>query len=130
LAENHRRRRSLELLYRELLSDIDGLDFMEFPIQDEMSGHHLFTVLVPRQVSRDVVMEKLQRAGVGCAVNYRAVHNLKFFREKYGYHPEDFPIANAIGDRTISLPLYPKLSEDAVEIVCNIFKKTISSLLS
>ena len=130
LAENHRKRQSLEILYRELLSDIDGLDFMEFPPQAEMSGHHLFTVLVPQQVSRDVVMEKLQQAGIGCAVNYRAVHNLKFFREKYGYHPEDFPNANALGERTISLPLYPKLSEDEVEIVCNIFKKTIRSLLS
>lgn len=130
LAENNRKRQSLEILYRELLSDIDGLDFMEFPPQAEMSGHHLFTVLVPQQVSRDVVMEKLQQAGIGCAVNYRAVHNLKFFREKYGYHPKDFPNANAIGERTISLPLYPKLSEDAVEIVCNVFKKTISTLLS
>jgi dTDP-4-amino-4,6-dideoxygalactose transaminase len=130
IEENRRKRQSLEKLYREVLNDIDGLGFMETLPEDEISAHHLFTVLVPKQVSRDEVMEKMQKAGIGCAVNYRAVHTLKFFREKYGYQPEDFPIANEIGDRTISLPLYPKLSEDEVEIVCKIFKESIDSLLS
>lgn len=130
LDENHRKRQFLEKLYRELLGDIDGLDFMEPLPEDEVSGHHLFTVLVPNQLSRDLVLEKLQKTGIGCAVNYRAIHNLKFFRETYGYQPENFPIANAIGERTISLPLYPGLSESEIKIVCNIVKKSIYSLLS
>jgi len=108
--------------------DIDGLDFMEAPQKSEISGHHLFTILLPRKVSRDQVIEKMEENGIGCAVNYRALHTLTYFREKFKYEPEDFPVSNEIGNRTITLPLYPKLSEEEVGIVCKTLKKVIASL--
>ena len=128
LNDYRQRRQHLETLYRELLMDIDGFDFMEAPQKNEISGHHLFTTLVPKKVSRDQVIEKMEENGIGCAVNYRALHNLTYFKERFGYKPEDFPIANEIGNRTISLPLYPKLSEEEVKIVCDVLKKVISQL--
>ncbi|HEX8949589.1 MAG TPA: DegT/DnrJ/EryC1/StrS family aminotransferase [Dissulfurispiraceae bacterium] len=121
-----RRRQELETLYRELLGDIDGLDFLEPAGKDEISAHHLFTVLLPKRVSRDEVLSTLQENGVGCAVNYRAVHTLSYFRETYGYKPEDFPAAYELGSRTITLPLYPKLSGGEVERVCEVLRKIIS----
>lgn len=128
LNENRQRRRNLEMLYRQYLEGIEGLDFMDTPANGEISGHHLFTILLPRKISRDEVLLKMQGAGIGCAVNYRAVHTLKYFRETFRYKPEDFPVANEIGNRTITLPLYPKLSEEEVERVCETLKKVISSL--
>lgn len=126
---NYRQRRQdLEVLYRELLNDVEGLDFIEVPQGNERSGHHLFTVLLPREVSRDEVIKKMEESGIGCAVNYRALHTLTYFREKFGYRPEDLPIANEIGNRTISLPLYPKLTEEEVKIVSETLKKVISIL--
>ena len=74
----------------------------------------------------DQVIEKMEENGIGCAVNYRALHTLTYFKEKFGYKPEDFPIANEMGNRTITLPLYPKLSEKEVRIVCNTLEKVIS----
>lgn len=120
------KRQELELFYRELLKDIDGIDFIQGAGKDEVSAHHLFTVLLPRNLSRDVVLNKLQEAGIGCAVNYRAVHILAYLRETFGYKPEDFPSANEIGNRTITLPLYPKLTEEEVEAVCTTLRKIIT----
>jgi dTDP-4-amino-4,6-dideoxygalactose transaminase len=117
-----RKRQSLEMLYRDLLASVDGLDFIELPQKGELSSHHLFTVLLPRYISRDVVLKKMQERGIGCAVNYRAVHTLNYFRKEYKYNPEDFPAANEIGERTISLPLYPKLSKEDVKTVCDELK--------
>jgi dTDP-4-amino-4,6-dideoxygalactose transaminase len=128
LYDYRQKRQNLECLYRELLMDIDGLDFIEGPQKGEMSGHHLFTVLLPKNIMRDEVIKKMEESGIGCAVNYRALHTLTYFREKFGYRPEDFPIANEIGNRTISLPLYPKLSEEEVRIVCQTLKKVIAAL--
>lgn len=119
------KRQELELFYRELLKDIDGIDFIQGAGKDEASAHHLFTVLLPRNISRDIVLRKLQEAGVGCAVNYRAVHNLTYFKKTFKYKPEDFLVANEIGSRTITLPLYPKLTEKEVETVYITFKKII-----
>jgi dTDP-4-amino-4,6-dideoxygalactose transaminase len=128
LNDYRQKRQSLEALYRKLLKNIDGLDFMEAPHGGEISGHHLFTVLLPRGVQRDEVIRKMEENGIGCAVNYRAVHTLKYFKEKFGFRPEEFPIANEMGNRTISLPLYPKLSEEEVRVVCETLKKVIKSL--
>ena len=128
LNDYRQRRQNLETLYREFLMDIDGLDLIEGPQEKEVSGHHLFTVLLPRDVQRDEVIRKMEANGIGCAVNYRAIHTLKYFRERFGYRPEDFPVANEIGRRTISLPLYPKLTEKEVETVCKTLGRVITSI--
>ncbi|MEW6658413.1 MAG: DegT/DnrJ/EryC1/StrS family aminotransferase [Thermodesulfobacteriota bacterium] len=122
-----RKRQDLERLYRELLAEVEGLDFLEAPGPGEVSGHHLFTVLLPPMVDRDEAIKLVQEQGVGCAVNYRAVHVLRYFQETYGYRPEDFPTAYQIGQRTISLPLYPQLTEAEVARVCDTLKKAVSS---
>lgn len=126
LDKNHQRRRHLELLYRERLDGIRGLDFLESPGDDEVSGHHLFTVLLPKRFSRDEVLHKLQEKGIGCAVNYRAIHTLSYFKRTFGYKPDDFPVANEIGNRTISLPLYAKLGNKDVEKICDVLIKEIT----
>lgn len=74
LDEHRKRRKTLDQLYRERLKDIDGLEFMEPPHGDEISGHHLFTLLVPKKISRDKVIRGMEERGVGVAVNYRAIH--------------------------------------------------------
>jgi len=122
LDENWVKRQYLDELYRERLKGIDGLDFIEAPTKHEKSAHHLFTVLLPKKVDRDDVLHRLQVQGVGCAVNYRAVHTLTYFRQSYGYQPEDYPVANEMGNRTISLPLYPKLSDEETIHVADTLK--------
>ena len=126
LDAHRQRRQDLETLYRELLMDIGGLDLIEAPQKGEASGHHLFTVLLPKRVQRDEVIKRMYENGIGCAVNYRAVHTLKYFQETFGFKPEDFPVANEIGNRTISLPLYPKLSEEELRLVCETLRRMIA----
>ena len=125
LEENRKRRQEIETLYRERLKDIEGLDLIEVPGEHERSGHHLFTVLVPKKCRRDEALRGLQERGIGCAVNYRAVHTLTYFSQTYGYRPEDFPIANEIGERTISLPLYPALTDNHVLSVIEALRMSI-----
>lgn len=120
------RKCEIESLYRNLLADVEELEFIEAPSEHEKSGHHLMTVLLPSYCSRDVVLQQLQSMGVGCAVNYRAVHTLKYFRDIFGYIPEDFPHAYTIGCRTITLPLYAKLTDDEALFVCNTLKNIIA----
>lgn len=128
LDENRRRREALEALYRRTLGSVEGIGFMATPGPGERSAHHLFTVLVPEGLSRDEVAARLQQAGIGCTVNYRAVHTLTYFRERFGYRPEAFPAAYRIGCRTISLPLYPGLTEDEVVHVCRTLRSVLDSL--
>jgi UDP-4-amino-4-deoxy-L-arabinose-oxoglutarate aminotransferase len=80
------------------------------------SARHLFTVWADPD-RRDAVLSELQSRGVGVAVNYRAVHLLTYYRQHHGGHRGQFPVAERVGDSTITLPLYPSLSDEQVEYV-------------
>lgn len=80
------------------------------------SARHLFTIWAPRG-KRDAFLEYLQRQEIGVAVNYRAVHLRTFYRETFGFKPGDFPVAEEIGERTLSIPLYPRLEDREADYV-------------
>src|SRR3989339_1738791 len=79
-------------------------------------ARHLYTIWVDRD-KRDEYMHLLQDAGIGVAVNFRPIHLMKYYREKYGYKKGSFPISEKIGDSTITLPFYIKLSDKEVKYV-------------
>ena len=91
---------------------------VEFPIvkAGARSARHLFTVWAPAG-RRDEMLKKLQEKQIGVAVNYRAIHLLTYYRERYGFKPGMAPVAERIGDRTMTLPLYPSLTDAEVEYV-------------
>jgi len=128
LNDYRQRRENLVKLYRKHLGDINGLEMLADPGGNERGGFHLFTVLLPKKLCRDEVVRQMQGQGIGVAVNYRAIHTLMYFKENFGYEPEAFPNAHEIGNRTITLPLYPKLSEKEVMIVCKTLRDIISNL--
>ena len=96
--------------YRAAFADHPDIAMVD-EVPECSSAHHLFTIGVPARV-RDLVLKKLNQAGVGCTVNYRAVHGLEFYRTKYGFERDDFPVAADWGERTLSLPLFPGLTDD------------------
>jgi UDP-4-amino-4-deoxy-L-arabinose-oxoglutarate aminotransferase len=80
------------------------------------SSHHLFTLHVwPGE--RDALLAKLGEAGIGTAVNYRAIHTLTYLVEALGLPKGALPVAEEIGDRTVSLPMYPTLTEADQDLV-------------
>jgi UDP-4-amino-4-deoxy-L-arabinose-oxoglutarate aminotransferase len=81
-------------------------------------ARHLFPVWVGRG-RRDEVIAALQARGIGAMVNYRAIHLLSYFRRTLGHGPGSFPVAERIGDSTLSLPLYPRLESEQVHAVAD-----------
>ncbi len=88
------------------------------------SARHLFTVWVDPG-KRDAILWQLQDHGIGVAVNFRAIHLLEYFRETFGFGRGMFPIAEKIGDSTISLPTYPKLSTEQVDYTIECVRRIV-----
>jgi len=109
------RRESVAQRYEAAFRDIEGIDYPRVPA-GARGARHLFTMWVPPD-RRDETLAALQDRGVGVAVNYRAVHLLSYYRSRFGYERGAFPNAELIGDRTVTLPLYPGLSDEAVQTV-------------
>jgi len=118
------RRQAIVLRYERGLAGQRDVDLIAW---SGRSSHHLFTVLVPGPV-RDAVLDGLGARGIGAAVNYRAVHTLKYYRETFGYARDAFPNAADIGERTISLPLYPGLTDAEVDRVIAALGETLSAV--
>ena len=97
---------------------IDPIDNVRRPQVAGRSAHHLYTVWV-NPAQRDNVLHALQQAGIGVAVNYRAIHNLSYYHDKYAFTPDSFPHADLIGRCTITLPFYISLRPEEQEYVAN-----------
>ena len=108
-------RERLARRYEAALSSADGVGFPIVP-DGASSARHLFTIWVSPE-RRDHVLSELQTRGIGVAVNYRAVHLLKYYRETFGFTRGMFPEAERIGDSTVTLPLYAKLTTEQVDYV-------------
>ena len=109
------KREAVARRYEQGLSGIDGLSFPIVP-EGMRSARHLFTIWVPQE-HRDASLAMLQDKGIGVAVNYRAVHLLSYYRERFGFEPGMFPNAERIGASTITLPLYPSMTDQQVDTV-------------
>lgn len=79
-------------------------------------ARHLYTIWVDSE-KRDAILRSLQKKGIGVAVNFRPIHLFQYYRNKYGYRPGDFPVAEHIGASTISIPLYPKLTQSEMRYI-------------
>jgi dTDP-4-amino-4,6-dideoxygalactose transaminase len=106
--------------YEAAFRDVDGVSHPIVPAGAK-SARHLFTIWVAPE-RRDQTLAELQTRGVGVAVNYRAVHLLKYYRERFGFARGQFPVAEQIGDSTITLPLYPKLTDAEIDYVADSVK--------
>ena len=115
IERNLARREEICNAYEQAFEGVPGVTCMKV-LPGSKSGRHLFTVLVPPD-KRDTVLGRLQDKGIGVAVNFRAIHLLSYYRQNYGYKRGMFPVAEDIGDRTITLPLYPKLTAEEIEYV-------------
>jgi dTDP-4-amino-4,6-dideoxygalactose transaminase len=74
---------------------------------------------------RDEVITELQSNGISVMVNYRAIHLLSYFRERFGFTQGSFPNAEKIGDAVLSLPFYPNMPIEHVDLVVSALRDAL-----
>jgi len=126
IGEYGERRREIFDRYTEAFSAMDGIELHTIRPEAE-HAYHLLTILVD-PASRDAVMTGLQERGVGVSINFVPIHQMTYYRERFGFRDGMFPAAEDIGARTISLPLYPKLTGEEVEYVIEAVRETVGSV--
>ena len=121
IEERWQRREAISRRYEEAFAKSPGVSFPRV-IEGTKSARHLFTIWVDPS-RRDAVLAGLQAEGIGVAVNYRSVHLLTYYRERFGYRRGMYPYAERIGDSTVTLPLYPGLTDSQVDAVIAAVRK-------
>ncbi len=111
--------------YLEALGDVEEL---ELPAKDENRIHswHLFPIRLRLErllINRNVFIEKLKQSDVGCSVHWRPLHLHPYYQETFGWRPEDFPVATALWERLVSLPIFPGMHENELEHVVHTVRR-------
>ncbi|WP_338932826.1 DegT/DnrJ/EryC1/StrS aminotransferase family protein [Streptomyces netropsis] len=117
LGAKSKRRQEAVRQYREQLADLPGI---ALPFADralEESAHHLFPVVLPEGLDRDVVQERLKGAGIQSGVHYPPTHLFTAYRERYGLGPGSLPVTESVTRRQLSLPLYAGIGDREVALV-------------
>lgn len=116
------KRRKLVALYRSLLPpDIQTI----VEKQDRRSAWHLFPVLVPKGVSRDAIFKKMRQGNIGVNVHYIPVYRHSYYQQHHPADPNDFPVTESVFSRIITLPLFPKMTEEDVHDVVETLKTAL-----
>jgi dTDP-4-amino-4,6-dideoxygalactose transaminase len=109
------RRHALAERYDQAFADMDGIR-VPSSRPNAVHAHHIYTVWC-HGCARDDLLAYLHAERIGAVVNYRPIHLMSYFAEHYGYEVGDFPIAEWIGNSTISLPFYPDMPLEDVDAV-------------
>jgi dTDP-4-amino-4,6-dideoxygalactose transaminase len=116
LKEFTERRRALTRRYFERLNPSLGLELP--PADFENSNWHMFQPLLPTGTDRGRFVAAMKERGIGVGVHYPTLHLFSLYR-KLGFAPGDFPVAEDVGRRTITLPLFPAMADTDVDRVCS-----------
>jgi dTDP-4-amino-4,6-dideoxygalactose transaminase len=84
---------------------------------------HLYPIRLQRdrlRIGRDAFIEELKSRGVCTSVHFIPLHLHRYYRQLYGYRPDDFPNALMAYEEILSLPLYPALHDADVDRVIEI----------
>lgn len=86
------------------------------PSPNSKHAYHIYPLIV-RNFDRKLLFNKLKENGIRCQVHYIPVHWQPFYRDTFGFKRGDFPVAEEFYEHEITIPLYPKLTNDEVELV-------------
>jgi dTDP-4-amino-4,6-dideoxygalactose transaminase len=123
LLANNTRRRQLTQNYWQSLEDTPlGLPFRETA---GVSSCHIMPVLLPEGVERKAFIDHLRADGIQTSIHYPPVHTFTYYRKRF---PEvSLPKTERAADREVTLPLYPGMNAETMDLVVTAVRSALSS---
>ena len=117
LERNNERRRQIVTKYNRELAD---LDWVQLPVERNYakSAWHIYKITVPNLGVRDALIDHLKHNGISPGVHYFPINLYPYYADT----KSDVPVASAIWERIISLPMFPDLTADQQDAVIEAIK--------
>jgi len=116
-------RRKYAKIYNEGLKKIGGI-ITPYEEPNVKHTYHLYPILL-KKYNRDKFIKEMYKRGIGCSVHFIPLHLQPFYKRTFGFKKGDFPNAEWVYEREVSLPLYPKMSKKNILRVIKSIKKII-----
>jgi dTDP-4-amino-4,6-dideoxygalactose transaminase len=121
-------RRKIAETYDDAFAELEEITV---PVEDPnvCSAWHLYAIrlnLDRLKIDRSQFIQELRNRNIGASVHFIPLHLQPYYRDKYGYSPEDYPVANSEFHRLISLPINLRLTDkdlaDVIEAVRDVIE--------
>lgn len=126
LEQNNERRRQIVDRYRKALAGIEGITCPFGGRENGESSYHIFPVILSADLSRAGFQAALKERGIQTSVHYPPVHLFTYYRRLLGDTRGSLPKTELVGEREVTLPLYPGMTDDDVEYVCTALEEAVS----
>ena len=126
----NRRRGALADRYHEQLRDWPQ---WTLPAESPYPYRHAWNLYTPlinpaaARMDRDTFMQRMGQAGIGTGLHYQAIHLHPFYAQRFGFRRGDFPIAETVSDRIVSLPLFPDMTDADQDRVIEVMRRVFDS---
>jgi UDP-4-amino-4,6-dideoxy-N-acetyl-beta-L-altrosamine transaminase len=123
------RRREIVQKYNCEFKDMPEIKIPQINPATSNPAWHIYMIqlnLKRLKVGRREIFEALRAENIGVNVHYIPVHLQPYYQKRFGYHLGDFPRAENYYSRAITLPMFPKMNDKAVDDVVIAVKKVIS----
>ena len=122
------RRRDIWNAYRSSLSSLP-VGVPQKPLDTCVHAYHLFALRISASsgtVSRDEFLDAMTYHNIGVGVHYLSIPEHPYYQRRFGWKPQDYPHAMALGRETVSLPLSPIVLDEDVDDVIRAVRKIVS----
>lgn len=105
--------------YSKRLAKINGIKTPFDSVNDlKLKVSWFVYVIQVDENKKELFMQELKKRGVECSAYFQPIHLMKFYKEKYGFKPGDFPVCENISKTTIALPFYTVMKTEDIDYVC------------
>jgi dTDP-4-amino-4,6-dideoxygalactose transaminase len=123
LFANNQRRKDIVMLYRKLFHEINPNIIIPFK-SDHISVYHLMAILLPSNVDRPLLMQRLREHQIQTSIHYPLWYKFSYYMKTIGDY--SLPNADHYSKFTLTLPLHPKLSDDDIYYIVDVLNKFIN----
>lgn len=129
IEKNARLRKLYWQMYQSAFKDMPELITPTPEEPDTYHARHLYAILVKPEmlkITRDQFINQLLKLNIGSGVHFYPVHLHPYYQQTFGFKKGDYPHAEFVGDRTISLPLGANLTVNDVKYITEAVKGIVA----
>jgi len=114
-------------LYAEGLKGMGGVETpVLLPSTSRMSWF-VYVIRLHHEIDRAMVIHQLRDQGIPSRPYFSPIHLQPFYKEQFGYREGDFPVAEDLGRRSLSIPFSGVMSQNQVEYVCETLRAVLAN---
>jgi dTDP-4-amino-4,6-dideoxygalactose transaminase len=113
--------------YRERLAGHPKIELPQVVPSTTRMSWFVYVIKVAPGIDRDAFIHQLAEEGIPARPYFAPIHLQLYMMKMFGYQPGDYPVTEDLGNRGVAIPFSSVMSEEQVEIVCDVLEKLLGS---